>query len=538
MKKIIIGTRGSDLALWQAKHAQHLLYQYRIESELKIIQTSGDKNQAWQTSFDTLEGKNFFTKELEEALLNNEIDIAIHSLKDVEYIPDENSVHIQKPLILAGFSSRHHPHDLLILHKDAVDTNAVLSIKKYAKIGTASARRYTQLKTLREDLEILPLRGNVPTRIQKLKNRQYDGIILARAGIERLNIPLDEFFVNPLPLYYFVPAAGQGIITFQIRQTDTELFNIIQKISDPVSEECAKIERHLLKYIGSGCSKPTGILCEKQNNVFHLYISFNTHKEETAIVSTHQHLSPELLVEKARQNIQHIKQYIHQPIDKKIFISRSLDTTSYLKKLCQRLHWLLCDKALIQTKPLTIRQVPHTDWIFFNSKNAIKYLFESAYKDILQNKKLACIHQSTAKYLEKYGFTATFTGTGNNIEQIAEDFLKQGNPQSVLFPCSTISLKRIGKIIERQTKVYYLPVYETIETPVSFNESFDVLIFTSPSNVRSFLKQNIIPPHSRLIALGKSTQSELLKHQIPADHIFLPLTFDEWAIAGTLISIL
>jgi hydroxymethylbilane synthase len=535
-KKIIIGTRGSELALWQARYAQQLLLNEGFESELKIIVTSGDKNQKWENNFDKLEGKNFFTKELEDALLKKEIDLAVHSFKDVESSSVISSNH---SLIIAGLSKRHPANDILILHKDSVDTSQIIPIKQNATIGTSSARRYAQLKSLRPDVNIQPLRGNVPTRIEKLKKHLYDGIILARAGVERLGIDLSDFFVLNLPMHFFVPAAGQGIIAFQTHNDNVEIIRILKKISDKESENFSFVERSIAQWIGGGCSQPLGLLCEKNANQYRLYISFNTDKNLMSIHSILESVNLESLVNKAKENIQHIQEILRENILRKVFISKKLDESSYLKRLIKRLNWEITDIPMIELKGIPFNSIPECDWIFFTSKNAVKYFFESNVLNIedLQNKKFACIGDSTKRYLEQYGVKSHFTGDSNSITLIAENFSKQCAGQKVLFPCSSISNKSIGDLIKEVAEVMYLPVYENVESSKKLDTTFDYYIFTSPSNVRSFLKSNSIPNTAYIIALGESTQQELLKHKIDKARIILPVAFDEVAISAAMMSV-
>jgi hydroxymethylbilane synthase len=186
-KKIIIGSRGSDLALWQANHVKNRLVQAGFDCSITIIKTQGDKIQ--HLSFDKLEGKGFFTKELEEALLDGSIDLAVHSHKDLPTTSHEK-------LCIAAVSEREDPSEIVLINKRAVDEKQLWNLKKNAQVGTSSARRKTQLLAYRNDLNISDLRGNVPTRIQKLRDGQYDAIMLAAAGVERLQINLDEFIVE------------------------------------------------------------------------------------------------------------------------------------------------------------------------------------------------------------------------------------------------------------------------------------------------------------------------------------------------------
>ncbi len=534
-KKVIIGTRGSDLALWQAGYLQNLLSEKNISSELKIIVTSGDKNQQWQNYFDKTEGKNFFTKEIEEALLKEEIDIAVHSFKDVEAIFSEDD---DSPLIIAGLSNRHAANDILILHKDKVDKSMVLHISPHARIGTSSARRYAQLRSFRTDVEILPLRGNVPTRIEKLKKREYDGIILARAGVERLNISLDEFYVYSLPLHYFVPAAGQGIIAFQVKRDNEELCQLIKSISSTVSENCSKIERYIIKWIGGGCSKPIGVFCEYHHHLFRLYLSVNTDKEQTSIISILQEEDTEMLINKAKQNILKIREYLKHPCNKTIFVSKKLEENNYLRKVLKRLGWCVTDEPLIKTEKIEVKELPDSDWIFFNSKNAVKYFFELFDSEGLKNKKIGCVSSSTADYLQSKGVMPHFIGEGNDIQDIGKQFADTSKNQKVLFPCSDISNKSIGKEVELHGEAIYLPIYHTVENPKKFTDEFDCLVFTSPSNVRAYFKYNHLSSHSKIIAMGESTKREILKYDVDAGQVVTPVFFDDVGIAAALIDVM
>ena len=227
-KKVIIGSRGSDLALWQAYRVKSQLENLGCIVELEIIQTQGDKIQ--DLSFDKMEGKGFFTKEIEEALLNKKIDLAVHSHKDLETRPPRG-------LLVAAVSDREDPSELLIIRKDAVNSSNRFSIKENPIVGTSSARRKSQLLAFRSDVKIKDLRGNVPTRINKLREGHYDAIMLAKAGVTRLEIDLSEFHVVTLDPKEFIPAPAQGVLGLQIRENDLELFKLLQQMND---RRCSK----------------------------------------------------------------------------------------------------------------------------------------------------------------------------------------------------------------------------------------------------------------------------------------------------------
>lgn len=187
--KLTIGTRGSALALWQAHYTQAALNRIGIESELEIIKTQGDIIQ--HLSFDKLEGKGFFTKEIEDHLLAKNVDLAVHSLKDMPTTSHPD-------LILAAVSYRDDPADWLIINKDSIDNNQTLKLKSGAKIGTSSNRRKAQLLSLRPDFEMVDIRGNVTTRLGKIKEGVADAVMLAAAGLSRLEIDLSDYEVIKL----------------------------------------------------------------------------------------------------------------------------------------------------------------------------------------------------------------------------------------------------------------------------------------------------------------------------------------------------
>jgi len=263
-----LGTRGSKLALWQANHVKSELAKYDVDVEIKIIKTQGDKIQ--HLSFDKLEGKGFFTKELEDALIAKEIDFAVHSMKD---LPTENP----EGLVITAISERADARDCMIVNKDQNEEGRVLKIKKGARIGTSSIRRKLQIQNLIPDVEVLELRGNVPTRINKLREGKYDAIILASAGIDRLALDLSEFRVIRFHPREFVPAPAQGVLAYQCRSEDIETRKIISLIHSRATLEVTNIERGVLKALDGGCQVPVGVYCEKDSlDYYHAYAFYHT----------------------------------------------------------------------------------------------------------------------------------------------------------------------------------------------------------------------------------------------------------------------
>jgi hydroxymethylbilane synthase len=285
---IIIGTRGSELALWQAYHTQDLLNQLGIESRLEIISTKGDQIQ--NLSFDKIEGKGFFTKEIEQALMEGQIDIAVHSHKDLETAPHPE-------LVIAAVSHRADPRDILITNNSFIDTNQPLQLQSNIRIGTSSIRRKTQMNNIRPDVSFVDIRGNVPTRIQKLRDGQCDALLLAAAGVTRLEIDLSEFHTQFLNPQSFVPAPAQGVLGWQCRRGDSRVLDILEKIHHTDIANQIYIERTLLQKMEGGCQLPLGVYCTQQDNKFDIHVAFSMGLEFPHLQFHHQGEDAEACIE-------------------------------------------------------------------------------------------------------------------------------------------------------------------------------------------------------------------------------------------------
>ncbi|MEN9988599.1 MAG: hypothetical protein RLZZ585_1638 [Bacteroidota bacterium] len=268
--KIRIGTRGSDLALWQAHFVRRQLEEIGCEVSIQIIVTQGDRIQ--DLSFDKLEGKGFFTKEIEQALLNGEVDLAVHSHKDLE-TTQPTGLHI------AAVSYREDASELLLMKREAVDAGQAWNLKANAVIGTSSARRKAQILAQRPDLEIKELRGNVPTRIDKLRQGHYDAILLARAGVLRLELDLSDLETIVLDPTSFIPAPAQGVLGLQTRVDDQVTTEILQKLHHTEVATRIGLERSVLRQMDGGCQLPLGVYCVGD----HVYVSYSPSAKEAAV---------------------------------------------------------------------------------------------------------------------------------------------------------------------------------------------------------------------------------------------------------------
>jgi len=256
--KIIIGSRGSKLALWQADFVKRELEKRNknLRVEIKIIKTKGDK--ILGVALSKIGDKSLFTKELEVALLNKEIDIAVHSLKDLQTI-------IPNGLKLAAVSKRHNVEDVLIARKKGT---TIFSLKENAVVGTGSLRRKSQLLHLRPDIKIEELRGNVPSRIKTFLNSNWDAIILAHAGVERLK--LSKFISSVISSDIMLPAVGQGALGIEIGENNKIVNEIVRSIHHEDTYIAVLAERALLRTLEGGCQVPIGAFAEIKSTGLYL----------------------------------------------------------------------------------------------------------------------------------------------------------------------------------------------------------------------------------------------------------------------------
>ncbi len=252
-KPLVLGTRGSLLALWQANHIKEKLESLGFQVVLKTIKTKGDK--ILDAPLAKIGGKGLFTKELENELLSGGIDFAVHSLKDVPIaIPPE--------LMLVSITQREDARDCFVSEKYA----DIASLPQGAKVGTTSLRRSMQLKRIRQDLDTQSLRGNVQTRLEKLRKGEFDAIILASAGLNRLDLKDDIGFISHLQINQFIPAMGQGSLGIECRDPkyspdfrDQAIMKVLESLHDSKSALCCNIERAFIQLLGGGCQSPIGI---------------------------------------------------------------------------------------------------------------------------------------------------------------------------------------------------------------------------------------------------------------------------------------
>jgi hydroxymethylbilane synthase len=493
-RKIIIGTRGSELALWQANNVQAELKKLGVEADLKIIKTTGDLIQ--NIGFDKMEGKGFFTKEIEAALLDKSVDLAVHSHKDLETTNPEG-------LIIASVSDRENPSELLIIRKESRDRKLMLSMKSKAIVGTSSARRKTQLLSFRDDIELKDLRGNVPTRINKLREGQYDAIMIAAAGVTRLEIDLSEFHVEELDPREFVSAPAQGVLGLQIREEDKDLFDLLQKnMNHKPTQDRIAIERGVLKRFNGGCQIPLGVYVEEKKGTYHVWgsvaDSWDAYPSRVYLTGNNTNDLIDLTVNKLQEKV----------TNKSVLITRELPKKTFFRTALEKNGYQVTGVGLTTFEQVEIVEIPETDWVFFSSKNCVNH-FLGQNPQLHENLKIGSIGGGTDAEVRKRGYESNFIGHSTDTVQIGKDFAKIVGNGSVLFPQSSSSYRTVQKQFENQSNLHEIVAYNSVENSAAVIEKADVVVLTSPTNAMLYFRKDGAVDGVTFIAMGNSTAKTL-----------------------------
>lgn len=490
-RKVVIGSRGSDLALWQANHVKKQLEGLGCSVEISIIKTQGDKIQ--HLGFDKLEGKGFFTKEIEAALLSGKVDLAVHSHKDLETTPPAG-------LTVAAVSARENPAELLLIRQSAYDAKLPFGLKKGALVGTSSARRKCFLRGFRSDVELKDLRGNVPTRVQKLRDGGYDAIMLAAAGVARLKLDVSDFVVQQLDPRVFVPAPAQGVLALQVRSNDTELSALLSRINNEKVAACIGVERTILNLFEGGCQLPLGAFCRQQaNGQFELWAAA---AGDWQGVPVRIHLQSGTTDELAAQ----ATNLLRERSQKRVFISRDLASESPFARHAAAKGYVVSGQSLIAIQPVALADLPSADWYFFTSPSGVTALLQQ--HTLPQEAQVGCIGEGTAARLRDAGIEPDFVGDAPTTEAVGNAFATVASG-TVVFPVGSSSLRTVQQALPKAITVVDVHVYQTELAPPAELPQADVYVFTSPSNVQAFTAAFPIPSEAVLVAMGKATAAAL-----------------------------
>jgi hydroxymethylbilane synthase len=515
LKKIIIGTRGSQLSLTQTtliKDQLQLLLP-KTEITIQIVKTTGDKNMN-PVPLDSI-GKGWFTKELDKELLAGTIDMAVHSLKDLPEI-------LPPSLIIAAIPKREDARDALV----TTTSIPFKKLKKGSVIGTDSTRRKAQILHQRPDLIVKSLRGNVNRRLEKLDNGEYDAICLAVAGLKRIGLAsrITEYFDET----DIIPSPGQGALAIVVKDKSVTLRAILKKLNDKETIAAVKAERAFSLAVGGGCQMPIGAYAKVVGKKIILHGVLGsldgTQLEKDSITgdSTKPLTLGKLLASRLLKTCKTWYRMDVVSAAEYVVVTRPKEEDDEFEKQLQSwgLKVLLYPTIEITKNILSpaaqkeINDLENVDWILFTSRNGIRFFMQALNElgidpKVLQTKSIGAVGPKTAEEAKKYGLQIHFIPSEFTGEDLAKELVGL-NGKKLLLPRATISTPAIVKQLEKKgAHVVGLPIYKTtlVEKP---NKQFLKLIkenkikyltFTSPSTIEGLLKNADITLHNAILSL-------------------------------------
>ncbi len=517
-RQIRLGTRGSKLALAQTETVRRLLAGAGItDTRVIVVETTGDREKSLPLA--EIPSQGVFTREIERALLHEEIDLAVHSYKDLETTQPDG-------LHVAAVPERNVSHETLLIRPNALDLSAVCHLKQGAVVGTSSLRREAQLRFHRPDLTIKDLRGNLPTRLKKLRAGKYDAIMLAAAGIDRLGLNLDDIYRYDLPETLLLPAPAQGALAVECRSEDREINEVLKTVNAPDIQRLVEAERSLLRQIGGGCSVPLGVHIEPVGDKFRV-CAFLGHQDGDSWEASRRMI---LVVTDLQPAIPGIARSLTRKFNRKflagkrVAITREKSSVPELQQRVEQRGGTLIPIPVMQVAPAgdpdsqqeLISRLAEFSWILFTSSNGVKAfraLVNRFKADVPDTIKFGVIGSGTAHSLEReFGRQPDFIPAISTGQTMAEEFRGAYPPDTnrILMPVAQERHENAERLLrDAGYHVETLVVYRTIPRPLSPNsvipEDLDSIVFTSPKNVRYFLEQADVPPGCRVVAIGPST---------------------------------
>ncbi len=501
MQKIIrIGTRDSELALWQAKTVQQQLEYLGHKTEIIPVKSTGDL--VLDKPLYELGITGIFTKNLDIALMNDEIDIAVHSLKDVPTI-------LPKSIVQAAVLKRGNSNDMLVF-KD----NEEFLTQKDAVIATGSLRRRAQWLHRHPTHQVVGLRGNVQTRLDKLKNNDWNAAIFAAAGLERLKLKPDGAF----SLDWMVPAPAQGVVVIAALAESLEILEVCKELNDEETAMLAKVERDFLSILEGGCSAPIGALAYiKEEEVHFKGVLLNldgtkrievTSKEK---IGRHNYIAKECADFVLNRGGKEIMAALKGKEAKEYAVYSTKKLSEIQKRLLPETV-AVEDSDFIKIRfnriaPKVVKNEIKN--VIITSKNGVESLLNSFIKQELNFKNIYCVGRRTKKLIEqKIGKVAH---SEKNAEKLADYLSTTIKGQEVTYFCSDLRLDTLPKVLtENGVIVNEVEAYKTMYSPVNVREQFSGVLFYSPSTVESYMQEN--QPNKIAFCIGESTAKEARKH--------------------------
>lgn len=486
---ITIGSRGSQLALWQARHIEAALRALGAETRIEIIKTTGDK--ITDVPLSQVGSKGLFTKEIEEALLAGTIDLAVHSLKDLPTVAPAG-------LTVAAIPPRELPNDALV-------GGTLAGLRHGARVGTSSLRRAAQLRAHRPDLRIENLRGNLDTRLRKLDEGQYDAIVLAAAGLRRLG--WGDRIAELLDPLIMCPAVGQGALAIQTRE-EGEARDLCEKLDDPATRACVTAERALLSALGGGCQVPIGAYARIEDGGLRLTgvvidpqgMTLLRHEAQAAAQDAGRlgvEVARALLGQGGRQVLRAVYGETLRLAGQRIVVTRARQQAG---ALTARLHEEGADVVELpviefQALEFAVPDVRAYDWVIFTSVNGVEYFYRQTRPE--RGPRYCCIGPATAEALRALGLEPEVVPAQYVAEGVVEALSREPlDGKRVLLPRAEVARDVLPEELQRLgAHVDVLPVYRTGPPPAlaeqartAFAVRPDWVTVTSSSTVRSLVE--------------------------------------------------
>lgn len=494
-----IGSRGSQLALWQARYIQTRLRELGVESEIEIIRTTGDK--ITDVPLAKVGGKGLFTKEIEEALLDGRVDLAVHSLKD---LPTE----LPEGLTLAAVPEREMPFDVLV-------GRTLAELEHGAVVGTSSLRRAAQLKSLRPDVVIRDIRGNLDTRLRKLDEGQYQAILLAGAGLRRLG--WGDRIAEVLDPAKMCPAVGQGALGIETR-ADGEAFEIVSQLDHGPTRAAVTAERATLASLGGGCQVPLGAHAEVEDDRIKIHAVVADPDGSVVITTSAEGMSVDaaaigsgaarrLLEQGARAILARVYGEAPPLAGQRVLVTRVAAQAGGLTTHLRCLGAEVVELPVIAVQPMLFdRPSGRYDWVLFTSANAVSCFLDHA--SMPEGAKAAAIGPATDGALRARGIEVALVAQTSTGEGLAEAF----GPiplagKRMLIPRAETAREALERaLIARGASVEILPVYRNV-VPEGLAEAAKSL-FEGPSKPDWVTLMSPSAVKNLLAAVGLATLSQ------------------------------
>lgn len=505
MQKIIkIGTRDSQLAMWQARKVQKLLEELEYQTEIIPVKSTGDivlNKPIYEIGITGV-----FTRNLDIALLNNEIDIAVHSMKDVPTVLPEG-------IIQTAVLRRANYSDILVL-KDTEEFFA----QKEATIATGSLRRKAQWLDRYPTHTVVDLRGNVNTRLQKLEDNEWNGAVFAAAGLERLG-KRPKGAVN---LSWMIPAPAQGAIMIASLDEDDYVKDACEQLNHRETEICTKIEREFLNRLEGGCTAPIGALAyidekTEEINFKGILLSKDGSKKiqvaKNAPVNRHRYLAKDCadyIVNRGGKQLM-LDDMDDYDTGKKVAVysTKSL-SESQTKLFHEGITSESSDFIKIRFNRIPPKVVKNEiENVIITSKNGVESILNSFTKDELHFKNMYCVGRRTKKLIEKR--IGEVKHSEKNAKKLAEYLSNEIKGQSVTYFCSDLRLDTLPTVLaENGIEVDEIEAYKTMYSAAKVDDNVNGVLFYSPSTVESYIQEN--EPNKVAFCIGESTAAEAKKH--------------------------